>query len=110
MQVLFLYFLWLQKSKEEQEIKRKEHNKVVILARSKLDIIDTVKSQALTDLEISHEEYKTIIKEEKNDGNLKVKIRTIESDAEKDELNKKEDKKKKNECNNYKWKNKNAWN
>ena len=34
----------------------------------------------------------------------------MESDTEKDELNKKEDKKKKNECNNYKWNNKNAWN
>ena len=33
----------------------------------------------------------------------------MESDTEKDELNKKEDKKK-NECNNYKWNNKNAWN
>ena len=90
-----MYFLWLQKSKEEQEIKRKKHNKVVILARSKLDIIDTLKSQALIDLDISHEEYKTIINEEKNYGNLKEIIRKMESDTEKDELNKKEDKKKK---------------
>ena len=80
---------------------------------SQLDIIDTLKSQALIDLEISHEEYKTIINEEKNYGNLKEIIRKMESDTEKDELNKKEDKKKKlkkNECNNYKWNNKNAWN
>ena len=62
---------------------------------SQLDIIDTLKSQALIDLEISHEEYKTIINEEKNYGNLKEIIRKMESDTEKDELNKKEDKKKK---------------
>ena len=62
---------------------------------SQLDIIDTLKSQALIDLEISHEEYKIIINEEKNYGNLKEIIRKMESDTEKDELNKKEDKKKK---------------
>ena len=48
---------------------------------SQLDIIDTLKSQALIDLEISHEEYKTIINEEKNYVNLKEIIRKMESDT-----------------------------
>ena len=55
-----------------------------MLARSKLNSIETLISQALIDLEITHEEYKTIITEEKNYGRIKENIRNIKSD---DELN-----------------------
>ena len=34
-----------------------------MLAKSKLNSIETVISQALTDLDISHEEFKTIVNE-----------------------------------------------
>ena len=60
-----------------------------MLVRSKLNSIETLISQALTDLEISHEEYKTIINEEENYRRLKENIRMMKSekiDAEKDEL------------------------
>ena len=43
--------------------KKKKHNKIVLLAKSKLNSIKTLISQALIDLEISHEEFKTIVNE-----------------------------------------------
>ena len=36
-----------------------------MLAKSKLDSVETLVSQALTDIEISHEEFNTIIWERK---------------------------------------------
>ena len=62
-----------------------------MVARSKLNSIEILTSQALTDLEISHEEYETIINEEKNYRRLKENIRMIKSE---DELNEINDKKK----------------
>ena len=41
--------------------KKKKHNKIIALARSKLNIIETLISRALTDLDISHEEFSKII-------------------------------------------------
>ena len=43
-------------------------------ARSKLNIIGTLICQTLMDLEINHEEYKTIINEEENYRRLKENI------------------------------------
>ena len=37
-----------------------------MLAKSKLDSIETLISQALIDIEISHEEFDTIMQERKN--------------------------------------------
>ena len=45
--------------------KKKKHNKIVILARSKLIIIESKISKALTDNEIIHEDFETIINKEK---------------------------------------------
>ena len=42
---------------------KKKHHKVLMLAQSKLNTIETLVSQALTDMEISHEEFVTILKE-----------------------------------------------
>ena len=53
-----------------------------MLARIKLSSIETLISQALKDLEISHEEYKSIINEEENYGTLKENIRMMKSGAE----------------------------
>ena len=44
--------------------KKKKHNKIVILARSKLNSIGTLTSKVFIDYEISHEEYTTIINAE----------------------------------------------
>ena len=46
--------------------KKKKHNKVVMLATSKLNSIESKISETLTNNEISHEEFMTILNEEKN--------------------------------------------
>ena len=46
--------------------KKKKHNKIVMLARGKLNIIESKISEALVNSEISHEDFVTIINEEKN--------------------------------------------
>ena len=46
--------------------RKKKHNKIVVLAKSKLNSIETLIFQALIDLEISHEEFKTIVNEKKS--------------------------------------------
>ena len=66
--------------------KKKKHNKIFVLLRSKLNSIDKLVSQAFVDLEISHEEFKTIINEEENYRRLKEVIRMMKSDDESDEL------------------------
>ena len=43
--------------------KKKKHNKILMLARSKLNSIESLISEALIDLQISHEEYMVIFKE-----------------------------------------------
>ena len=42
--------------------KKKKHDKILMLAKSKLNSIDTLISQALIDMDISHEESITILK------------------------------------------------
>ena len=44
--------------------KKKKHNKIVMLARSKLNTIESKISEALINNEISHENFMTIINEE----------------------------------------------
>ena len=46
--------------------KKKKHNKIVVLARAKSNSIESKTSKALVDHEISHEDFETIINEEKN--------------------------------------------
>ena len=46
--------------------KKKKHNKIVMLARSILNSIESKISEALINNEISHEDFLTIINEEKN--------------------------------------------
>ena len=46
--------------------KKKKHHKIFMLAKSKLDSIETLVSQALIDMEISHEKFNAIIREKKN--------------------------------------------
>ena len=53
-----------------------------MLGRIKLNSMETLLSQKLVDLEINHEEYKSIINEEENYGRLKENIRNIKNDNE----------------------------
>ena len=41
--------------------KKKKHNKILMLAKSKLHSIETLVSQTLIDMEISHEEFHAIL-------------------------------------------------
>ena len=65
---------------------KKKHNEIFMLARSKLNSIESKISKALMDNEISHEDFETIINEEKKYRELKESIRMMNSqrsDAEK---------------------------
>ena len=53
--------------------KKKKHNKVVMVARSKLKSIESKISEALINSEISHKDFMTIIKEEKKISRIKRK-------------------------------------
>ena len=54
---------------------KKKQNKIFMLARSKLNLIESKISEALTNNEISHEEFITIINEEKKYRKLKESLR-----------------------------------
>ena len=45
--------------------KKKKHDKILMLTKTKLNNIETLISQALIDMEISHEEFVTILKEKR---------------------------------------------
>ena len=53
--------------------KKKTHNKIVMLARSKLNSIESKISEALINNEISHEDFMTILNEEKEISRTKRK-------------------------------------
>ena len=66
--------------------KKKKRNKIFILAKSKLNSIETLVSEALIDLEISRKGFKTIVNEKWKYEKKKENIRIINSDDEKHEL------------------------
>ena len=59
--------------------KKKKHNKTVTLPRSKLNSIESKVANALINNEISHENFMTIINEERNHGELKESTRMMKS-------------------------------
>ena len=59
--------------------KKKTHNKIVMLARSKLNSIESKISEALINNEISHEDFMAISNEERNYQQLKENIRMMNS-------------------------------
>ena len=56
--------------------KKKKHDKILMLAKSKLNSIETLISQALIDTEISHEEFITILKEKDKYEKMKDNLRS----------------------------------
>ena len=56
--------------------KKKKHDKNFMLAKSKLNSIETLISQALIDMEISHEEFITILKEKDKYEKMKDNLRS----------------------------------
>ena len=59
--------------------KKKKHNKIVMLARNKLNSIESKIYEALINNEISHEDFMTILSEEKKYRELKESIRMTNS-------------------------------
>ena len=59
--------------------KKKKHNKIIMLARSKLNSVESKVSEALINSDISHENFMIIINEEKNYRELKESIRMMNS-------------------------------
>ena len=59
--------------------RKKKHNKIIALAKIKLNTIDTLLSSALNDSKISHEDFTNIIAEKNIYENIKENIKnTIE--------------------------------
>ena len=59
--------------------KKPKHNKIIALARSKLNIIENLISQALIDFEITHEEFSKIIYEKNDYEQIIENIRSVKS-------------------------------
>ena len=68
--------------------KKKKHNKIIALARSKLNINKNLISQALIDFEITHEEFSKIIYEKNNYEQIIDNIRNVKSINDLNNLNK----------------------
>ena len=51
------------------------HDKILMLAKSKFNSIDTLISQALIDMDISHEEFITILKEKDRYKTMKENLK-----------------------------------
>ena len=59
--------------------RKKKHNEIIALAKSKLNTVDTLLSSALNDSKISHEDFTNIITEKNIYENIKENIKnTIE--------------------------------
>ena len=56
--------------------KKKKHDKTLVLAKSKLNSIETLVLQALIDMEIIHEEFITILKEKDKYEKMKDNLRS----------------------------------
>ena len=55
--------------------RKKKHDKIITLAKSKLKTIETLLSSALNDSKISHEEFTNIITEKNTYQNMKENIK-----------------------------------
>ena len=60
--------------------RKKKHNKIIALAKNKLNTIDTLLSSALNDSKISHEEFNNIINEANIYKNIKENIKELTID------------------------------
>ena len=67
-----------------------------MLAKSKLDSIETLVSQTLTDMEISHEELNAIIREKQKYERMKENMKNVSEKQENMRLNCVNSKQKKN--------------
>ena len=62
--------------------KKKKHDEILMLAKSKLNSIETLISQALIDMEISQEQFNAIFKEKGKYGKMKKNLRRENEEQE----------------------------
>ena len=55
--------------------KKKKHDKIMMLAKNKLNFIEILMSQALNDLDVSHEEFVKIIREKDKYEEIKKNVK-----------------------------------
>ena len=67
--------------------KKKKHNKILMLAKSKLNSIETLISQALIDMEINHEKFITILREKIKYKKMKENVKNKSERQENTRLN-----------------------
>ena len=67
--------------------KKKYHDKIFMLAKSELSSIETLVSQALINMEISHEDFITIMKEKGKHEKMKENMRDLSEKQENMRLN-----------------------
>ena len=65
--------------------RKQKHNKIIALAKSKLNMIETLLSSALNDSEISHEEFSNIINEKNIYENIKESIKELTAEPSEEE-------------------------
>ena len=56
--------------------RKKKHDKILMLAKTKLNSVENLVSQALIDIEISHEEFITILNEKVKYEKMKDNLRS----------------------------------
>ena len=66
--------------------KKKKRDEIIVLAKSKLNSIEYLVSQALIDMEISHEEFITILYKKEKYEKMKKNIRTVKSSNKLDKI------------------------
>ena len=62
--------------------KKEKHDKILLLPKSKLNTIENLLSQALTDMEISHEEFIIILKEKDKYEKMKKNLKNVDENLE----------------------------
>ena len=62
----------VKKLQQETKIRKKEHNRLLYLAKNKLDCVDMLVSKSVQDGIIDHDEFLSIMKEKKDYDNLKT--------------------------------------
>ena len=67
--------------------KQKKHDKIPILVKSKLNSIKTLVSQILINMEVSHEEFITILKKKDKYETMKENVRSVNEKQENTRLN-----------------------
>ena len=71
-----------QSSVEQEKRKEKKHDKILVLAKSKLNSIETLVSQVLVVIEIGDEEFIAILNEKNKYEKMKENLRNINEKLE----------------------------